>query len=245
MHMQCDHARTCVTTIARSALFAADKKAFVPGFLALSSSVAMSVFIGSSAPSSPYFGFGRHTSLCSALPDSKYTLIVFLGAAQLLSVDFLPITWNSALNDAGVGGTATLRERLISQNLSLLFKRVHPRHFPQYEAKIAEGIVFRTLVSELETARHYDVVKSSFLAHLEGVSWDIEPNGEVWPVLVYEKAKYGSVRTVMESSHMLGSITLDLVTRLQICLHIAKGLNTLHRNGDYDLYEIHFGNANA
>jgi hypothetical protein len=89
----------------------------------------------------------------------------------------------------------------------------------------------RTLVAELETARNYEVVKSEFLAHLEGVSWDVEPNGEVWPVLVYEKAKYGSVRTAVESPHVLAPITLDLVTRLQICTHIAKGLATFHRNG--------------
>jgi hypothetical protein len=156
--------------------------------------VTMSVQSGLWASSSLYSRFGGHSSTCLTLPNSKYTLIAFLGAAQILSVDLLPITWNSALNDVGVGGTATLRERLISQNLSFLFKRVHPRHFQDYEARVAEDIAYRTLVAELETARNYEVVKSEFLAHLEGVSWDGQclctrkPNmvasGLLWRVLM-------------------------------------------------------------
>lgn len=192
----------------------------------------MSSLFGFSTSSRPQLG--STASLYSLLPDSKHTLITFLGAAQLLSVDLLPITYNSALVDAGVGGTATLRERLISRNLSLLFKRIHPRHFPQYPAKIAEGIVFRTLTAEITTARHYNVVRSKYLAHLEGVSWDIESDGKVWPVLVYEKAKYGSIRTASENPELMTSIELNLKMKLQICFHVAKGLVTLHSNGIFD-----------
>lgn len=186
--------------------------------------------MSSSYSSDRYLGFNSYTSLVSNPPNFQWNLISFVGAAQLLAVDFLPITWHSALTEAGRGGTATLRERLINSTLSLLFKRVHPQHFQQYGTD-ATSKVYETLAAEISTARHADVVKSAHLAHLEGISWDVESDGTVWPVLVYEKAEYGSVRTTMEKRQ--NEAPLDIHAKLRICEHVANGLATLHNAGTH------------
>lgn len=177
------------------------------------------------------FGFSSRSQQHFGLPDSKNTFFSFLGSAQLLSVDLLPITWNPALEDAGAGATATLHERSISRNLSLVFKRVEPSNFPYYTEKDIEDEVYRTLTAEIATARHPDVVKSDYLAHLEGVCWDIERDGNVWPVLVYEKARYGSLKSIVESPRTVAPTMLGVTAKLRICTHIARGLATLHHSG--------------
>jgi hypothetical protein len=152
-----------------------------------------------SVSSRPALQFGSASTDTSSLPDSRWNLVTFLCIAQTLSVDLLPITWHSALGQAGVGGTATLRERLVNVSLSLLFKRVHPKLFPHCAKAVAEKMAFRTLSTEMWIARHYNVVKSAFLINLEDVSWDVENDGKVWPVLVYEKAEHGRSYTAMSS----------------------------------------------
>ncbi|PVH99786.1 hypothetical protein DM02DRAFT_656069 [Periconia macrospinosa] len=177
-----------------------------------------------------FFGFASRSQQHLGLLDSRNTLLSFLGTAQLLSVDLLPITWNPALKDVGAGGMATLHERSISRNLSLVFKRVDPNNFPHYTEKATEDMVYRTLAAEIATARHYEVVESDYLAHLEGVCWDIERGGKVWPVLVYEKARYGSLKSIVESPQIVAPTTLDVTAKLRICTHIARGLATLHHS---------------
>jgi hypothetical protein len=190
-----------------------------------------------STSSTPHLRFGSASTDTSSLPDSRWNLVTFLCIAQTLSVDLLPITWHSALEQAGIGATATLRERLVNVSLSLLFKRVHPRHFAHLPEAVAERMTFKTLSTEMWIARHHGVVKSPYLINLEGVSWDVEKDGRVWPVLVYEKAEHGSLEEFLKKTSVTSSHTSALTSfseKVQICAQIAQGIATLHKAGMSD-----------
>jgi hypothetical protein len=89
---------------------------------------------------------------------------------------------------------------------------------------------FLALSTELWISRHYEVVKSDNLINLEGASWEVEDNGSVWPVLVYEKARHGSMKTLIEGGPHQG-LPLSFPDKLSLCSHIASGIATLHKNG--------------
>lgn len=68
------------------------------------------------------------TSFESATPlelhdlNGFFDLYSFLGVAQNLCVDFLPVTWQRALEDAGLGGTSHIRQAPINAQMSYVFK---------------------------------------------------------------------------------------------------------------------------
>jgi hypothetical protein len=53
-----------------------------------------------------------------------FDFLSFLGIAQSLKVDFLPITWQPALDTIGYGGTAKIRQTLVNIQMSFAFKRL-------------------------------------------------------------------------------------------------------------------------
>src|ERR1700721_2658581 len=76
-------------------------------------------------PSSRY-----ETLIQSAAPekrvhsDTHYDLVAFLGLAQRLEIDFLPITWQPKLDVIGKGDTAEIWQTLINVQISFAFKRI-------------------------------------------------------------------------------------------------------------------------
>ncbi|KAF2805740.1 kinase-like protein, partial [Mytilinidion resinicola] len=162
-----------------------------------------------------------------------WTFLGFLCHVQFNYLDFLPITWHAAMEQVGIGGTASLRERLVNISQSFVFKRVHPRHFPQHAKQTAESLVFKLLVKEIYVASHGDLFVCENVVNLEGVSWDIENDVDekAWPVLVYEKAKYGSIKTFIEEKSSGLGIELGFSERLELCAQIARGIGCMHRAG--------------
>ena len=68
----------------------------------------------------------------------EHNFVAFLGATQALGIDFLPITWQSAMEDVGRGATAEIRQSLLSLQTSLAFKRIQPSPFSKRSEKAAE-----------------------------------------------------------------------------------------------------------
>ena len=74
-------------------------------------------------------------------PDSnednfRYDFITFLETCQNLDIDFLPITWQPALDALGAGGQSEVRQSLVSLAISFAFNRVKP---PERKTKTERG----------------------------------------------------------------------------------------------------------
>ena len=61
--------------------------------------------------------------------DIHCDFLSFLGIAQMLRIDFLPITWQPALETVGHGGTAEIRQALVNLQMSLHSNVSHRRNY--------------------------------------------------------------------------------------------------------------------
>ena len=69
------------------------------------------------------------------------------------------------------------------------------------------------------------------VANLEGICWDVDLGGEkVWPVLVFEKSRYGDLNNFMVSS---SGKALDFKYKVELLFGIADAVRTLHSAGRY------------
>jgi serine/threonine protein kinase len=159
--------------------------------------------------------------------DIHCDFLSFLGIAQTLKIDFLPITWQPALENVGHGGTAEIRQALVNLQMSFAFKRLTPAELPQ--SITDETKSFRTLIAEISVLGHPSIRDHPNIIRLEGICWDVVPGGEkVWPVLVFEKARHGDLHTFMEQAE---GKRLTLEERLNVCADIAMAVNDMHSNG--------------
>ena len=174
-------------------------------------------------------------------PLDVYDLIAFLGAAQTLKIDFLPIIWQPALDHIGQGATAEIREASMNVQTSFAFKR------PKF--KIPSDVEFETrvlpsLIAEMSVLSHPSIREFPNIVRLEGICFEIISEGYVFsrekpfdhskggvvPVLVFEKAKYGDLRNFM-TTYNVGK-TLSLKDRLQFCIDIARAVEEMHSNSE-------------
>jgi hypothetical protein len=152
-------------------------------------------------------------------PDFHYDFISFLGVAQRLEIDFVPITWQPALDNVGEGGTAEIREALLDLQMSYAFKRIK-------QSQQDESRIFRELTSEILVLGHGSIREHPNIIRLEGICWDIPPGDEkVWPVLVFEKTQCGDLETFANSD--AGKI-MCFEDRLKLCLDVGTAVKDLH-----------------
>lgn len=158
--------------------------------------------------------------------EHKYDFLDFLGVAQSLKIDFLPITWQPGLEQVGEGGTAKIRQALIDIRMTFAFKRLkHPLHGEQ------ESRNLRALVAEISILGHPAVRPHPNIITLEGICWDVIDGGEkVWPVLVFEKTSCGDLNMFMTSGP---GRELNLQERLDILFDIALAIKDLHTIGNF------------
>jgi hypothetical protein len=163
--------------------------------------------------------FQTAAAAASVKPRSHYNFVSFLGIAQRQQIDFLPITWQPALDKVGEGGTAEIREALINLQTSYAFKRFKP-------SDQDEGKVFRELISEISVLGHESIRSHPNITRLEGISWDIPRGGKnVWPVLVFEKTKCGDLE---KFAHSQAGKIMGLEDRLKLCVDVGTAVNDLH-----------------
>ena len=67
-------------------------------------------------------GFNLESATLQKRPNCG-DIVTFLGIAQRLNIDFLPITWQPALDRIGQGATAEIREASANLQFSFAFKR--------------------------------------------------------------------------------------------------------------------------
>ena len=154
----------------------------------------------------------------SMKPSEQFDFIDLLAVAQGFDVDFLPITWQPALECIGEGGTAEIRQSLIDLQMSFAFKQF----------KSQKSNILKAIVSEIMVLRYPSLRKHRNIVTLQGICWDFTPSGEAWPVLVFEQAKMGDLRKFMESE--IGR-HLSLAGKLKICSGIAAAIQEMHLHG--------------
>ncbi|KAL8840333.1 MAG: hypothetical protein Q9170_001348 [Blastenia crenularia] len=164
--------------------------------------------------------------------------VTFLGIAQSLSIDFLPITWQEALGNIGKGATAEIHEALLDFNTSFAFKR---RLFKEsFNSDELTGEILPSVVTELSILLAPSIRRCPNIMGVVGICWEIHSGDEyapsrersvdfsniaVVPVLVFEKSKHGDLHGFMTDG--IGK-TLGFVERLEFCLEIARAIATMH-----------------
>lgn len=158
--------------------------------------------------------------------DQDYDFVSLLALAQKLRIEFLPITWQPALQGIGLGATAEIRQSLINLQMSFAFKRITPRNYLVSD----ETDLMRKLFAEILVLGHPSIYGHPNVMRLEGVCWDVsEEDEKVWPVLVFEKSQYGDLEWFVNSGQ---GKTVPLEQRLKLCAAIVNAIMEMHSNGE-------------
>ena len=171
---------------------------------------------------SHYDGMFSHYS-ASASRTSGYVqndLIAFLSIVQKCDVDYLPITWQSALSTLGVGGSGTISQSTFITDKPLAFKRFH--HSDDSDDD------FSPLMSEVLILSQPPIQNHPNIVDLEGICWEVKPRTEkAAPVLVFEKASW-DLQQFMNVREGMDMVVED---RLKICADIGSAIMALHAYG--------------
>ena len=158
-------------------------------------------------------------------------LISFLAVAHCHALDIAAITWQLPLGAVGKGATAKVNQSSLNLQWSLAFKR------PVAAERSSElSQEYRVLMSEIMVLCNAATRNHPNIVTLEGVCWDFHPKtGDVWPVLIFEKAQEGDLGEFMVSS---AGRALNFQQRLQFCQDIAIALALLHRHGNLQFFQF-------
>jgi hypothetical protein len=176
--------------------------------------------ISSSAPLPPPAPLPPSSSSIPPSPTLPHLFLSFLALVQYLEIDFLPLTWHSALLEARRGGTAQLYQMAIDMQSAFAFKRPSPLRGERGQADLL------ALCTELGTLGHAALRRCKNVVTLEGVAWDVEgKTAQPWPVLVFEKAEWGDLLMFMERG---AGRELGLKERLGLCADVLVAVGVLH-----------------
>ena len=170
----------------------------------------------------------------SAAPIAKAMqcdVLTFLSVVQKLDIDFLPVTWQPALDSIGRGATAEIRQASVNLQTSFAFKHIRWSRMAEDEAEI-----FQALIAEILVLGHPLIRKHHKIVTLEGISWDVINGGEsILPVLVFKKAQHGSLLDFME--HDIGR-RLHFRDRVYLCAEIAEAVVQMHAKSQYSIVTL-------
>ena len=161
-------------------------------------------------------------------PYSRNNFVTFLTAAQYYDIDFVPLSWESALEGAAPGGTARLNVSSLDAQTHFVFKRTRIRNGLGQSRHDGwdDAPTFDALVAEITVLRHPLLQHHQNIVNLEGIGWEVVTGGKpVWPVLILEKAEHRDLYSFMNSAQ--GSI-LSFEDKLDLCADVTSALNALH-----------------
>ena len=147
-------------------------------------------------------------------------LSAFLSIVQECDVDYLPITWQPALNTLGVGGSGTISQSTFIAEKPLAFKRFHDSEDSD------DG--FLPMMSEVLILSQPPIRNNPNIVDLEGICWEIKPSTEkAVPVLVFEKASWD----LQQFMNVREGMDMSFEDRLKICAEVGDGIMALHAYG--------------
>jgi hypothetical protein len=118
----------------------------------------------------------------------------------------------------GAGATAEIRQNLATVQVTFAFKR------------LMEKKSLQPLIAELQILGHPAIRKHPNILKLEGVCWDVDRSGEVWPVLVFQKSHHLDLGRFMRTD---AGGQLSFEARLEMLADIASAIMTMHANGTH------------
>ena len=158
-------------------------------------------------------------------------LITFLSTAQKSNVDLLAITWQPALESLGGGRASEVSQSLLDVRSGLAFKRPNVLSTPQ-----SEEAAFKSMISEISMLRHPSISSHPNIIDLEGICWEVrQESNKVWPVLVFQKADFGSMEAFMGGG--VKEIH-NFQMRLELCIQIAEAIAALHYSSDPPPFQL-------
>lgn len=167
----------------------------------------------------------RLSSLQSHVHQVEYGFLSVLAMAQWRKIDFLPITWQSAMDQIGQGGSARIQQSPVNLQIDLAFKRLNLTvgGLPD------ENALYRALTVEIGVLGHRRIADHPNILKLEGVCWDTDSfEDQIYPVLVFEKAAYGDLASFRASGLFQH---LDAADKILLCAHVANAVATMHSCG--------------
>ena len=168
-----------------------------------------------------YTSCGKTYQSAGSISNKGYDFLEVLGVAQRLRINFLPIRWQPAFDEAGKGGTATIRQGQGNIEMSFAFKQMK-----RTQSLMKQAQYMSTLVAEISILAHSRIKLHNNIVNLEGICWDVHQGGEkVWPALVLEKAPYGDLEKFMASSE---GKELGFENTLSILADVAIAVRDLH-----------------
>ena len=192
----------------------------------------MSIFDDTHSTFSSLQGYSRSgTYFQSANPQKAAfhcDFVSFLGVAQIFKIDFLPITWQPALDSVGQGATAEIHQALVALQTSFAFKR------PILEVSLGssedEDRLFQVLIAEISILGQSSIRDHPNILTLEGICWDITSGGQrILPVLVFEKTRHGDLQKFMRDDR---GRRLDFMDRFQICIDVGRAILEVHSSSE-------------
>ena len=153
----------------------------------------------------------------------RHNFLSFLATAQALNIDFLPITWQSAQQEIGEGGTSSIKQALANIQMSLAFKRLKDKE----KLEKTEAEIFQMLSNEITVLAHPSIQEHPHIVNLQGICWDISSDGKVWPILVFEKLPFEDLYSFV--TRPVGK-ELGICDRLELCINIREAIVEMHSN---------------
>ena len=147
-------------------------------------------------------------------------LIAFLSIVQKCDIDYLPITWQPALNTLGVGASGTISQSTFITEKPLAFKRFHDSENPD--------VSFLPMMSEVLILSQPTIRNHPNIVDLEGICWEIRPSTEkAVPVLVFEKASWD----LQQFMSVREGMDMSFEDRLKMCANVGDAIMALHAYG--------------
>lgn len=166
----------------------------------------------------------------SLLHKAPCNFLSVLGMAQWRKIDFLPITWQPAMEQIGRGGSARIQQSPVNLQIDFAFKRLSLAA----ESLSDENALYRALTTEIGVLGHHRIADHPSILKLEGICWDIDPCSEkVYPALVFEKAVYGDLGS-FKTSELFQNF--DVASKMLLCAHVANAVADMHSCGEERWY---------
>ncbi|KAF8853232.1 kinase-like protein [Acephala macrosclerotiorum] len=157
-------------------------------------------------------------------------LVRLIAIANMLQVEIFPLTWQPSLEMLGQGATGSISQSALNDQVHFAFKRFNRINTnPALTESDFRRIQFDAMISEMVVLSCPEVCDHPNIVDLEGLCWEVvRPSGEVWPVLVFQRAKCGDLRHFLKLPEA-GSFNLD--DRIFTCGEVAKALRIMHQCG--------------